>query len=96
MVHITALGTSPRAPRVSWGKHPGYGMEPFPCATRGILGGVHPRPTRRPIKGGGNDPPYSWSVGPRQTQPEKVKGIIIIIIINQSEDRGRKRTHRAA
>ena len=45
MVHITALGTSPRAPRVSWGKHPGYGMEPFPCATRGILGGVHPRPT---------------------------------------------------
>ena len=42
------------------------------------LGGVHPRPTTRPMKGE-NEPPYSWSVGPRQTQPEKAKGKIIII-----------------
>ena len=66
----------------------------FPMCNTRTLGGVHPLPTTRPMKGE-NDPPYSWSAGPRQTQPGKVKGKIIIII-NQAEDRGRKRTHRSA
>ena len=86
MVHITALGAFSRASRLPWGDTPAMVWSPFhvqheglsAASTRGRPWGGHCRPRRLPMKGE-NEPPYSWSAGPRQTQPEKAKGKIIII-----------------